>query len=314
MEFSDEIIVGVDGSRTCQEAAAWALKEARNRGCDLRLVSVAAPAAPGRAFAAQPFPASSAAEPVPASSTAGSPTADSRAAAESALAEVSDRLRDLLPDVPFDAVVETGDPAEVLAGMSERAGLVVIGHHGSDQQTGGRIGTISSGLPGHALCPVLVHRDAEASEFDSPDAHVQRGGGVVVGLDTSDYAGVAALDAADYAARTGTDLRIIVVTTPLGDDERARAQTELDMAWLRSRFPGLQVSTEFVEGDPAEVLTARSAGADLLVLGKRGLGRFTGMRVQLGRTSSRVLSAASCSVLLVPFRDDPALDQRRTAD
>lgn len=291
MQINGEIIVGIDGSRTCREAAAWALKEARHHGVGVRLVSVVRPAEPGA-----------------------EPTAEARAKAQESLDAVSAQLRELLPDSAFDAVLEAGDPAEVLAGMSERAGLVVIGQHGSDQATGGRIGTISSGLPGHALCPALVYRETQASEFDSADAHVTGGGGVVVGQDTSDYAGVAALDAAGYAARTGVELTIVVVTTPLADDARARAQTEFDMAWLRSQVPGLRVRTEFVEGDPVDVLTERSADADLLVMGKRGLGRFTSMRVQLGRTSSEVLNAARCSLLLVPFRDDPALEHRRTAD
>lgn len=291
MQINGEIIVGIDGSRACREAAAWALKEARHHGVGVRLVSVVAPAAPGSA-----------------------PSDEARAAAQQALDSVAAQLSELLPDARFDTVLETGDPAEVLAAMSEHAGLVVIGQHGSDQRTGGRIGTISSGLPGHALCPVLIYRDTEASEFDSADAHVTGGGGVVVGQDTSDYAGVAALDAAAYAARTGAELTIVVVTTPLRDDARVRAQTELDMAWLRSQVPGLTVRTEFVEGDPVDVLTSRSAGADLLVMGKRGLGRFSSMRVQLGRTSSQVLDAAPCSLLLVPFRDDPALEHRRSAD
>ncbi|WP_236862624.1 universal stress protein [Brevibacterium daeguense] len=290
MQISGDIIVGIDGSRSCREAAAWALKEARHHDCGLRLISVVSPE--NRKFGS---------------------LGEAQDASANALATISEQLRALVPEAEFETVIEQGDPAEVLAARSEKAGLVVIGHHGSDQEVGGRIGTISFGLPGHALSPVLVYRESEDSEFDSADSHVLRGGGVVVGHDTSDYAGVAALDAADYASRTGAALRMVVATQADGD-ERDRAQTDLDMAWLRSQYPGLTVSAEYHEGDAAAVLAARSADADLLVIGKRGLGRFASMRVQLGRTASRVLHDAQCSLLLVPFREDPALALRRFVD
>lgn len=295
MQINGDIIVGVDGSETSCEAAAWALKESRRSGQPLRLVSVASAAHPASADHAA-----------------------ARTAAEEALASTGQRLTELMAGqerpAAFSTEVHDGDPAEVMAELSEEAGLLVIGHHGSDQPATGRIGTVSAGVPGHALSPVLIHRAVRGSEFDSVDVHPRGETGVVVGLDTSDYSGVAALSAASYAVDTNANLHIIVGTAPLDGDELARAQTELDMTWLRSHFPGLRVDAAYHDAEPVELLIEQSRTADMLVMGKRGLGRFASMLAQLGRTTSRVLPAAECSLLVVPFRDDPKLADRRIAD
>lgn len=295
MQINGDIIVGIDGSEASCEAAAWALKESRRSGQPLRLVSVAAAAHPKFAD-----------------------LTEARQAAEAALAHVGEKLTELMEgqETPaeFTTELHDGDPAEVMAELSEDAGLLVIGHHGSDQPPTGRIGTVSSGLPGHALSPVLIHRATRGSEFDSVDVHPRGEAGVVIGLDTSDYSGVAALNAAGYAGATNATLHIVVGTAPLDGDEKARAQTELDMTWLRSHFPGLRVDAAYHDADPVDLLIEQSKDADLLVMGKRGIGRFASMLAQLGRTTSQVMPRAECSLLVVPFRDDPKLDDRRLAD
>ena len=65
-----------------------------------------------------------------------------------------------------------------------------------------------------------------------------------------------------------------------------------------------RVSQRVVMGHPARVLLDAAAGADLLVVGSRGRGGFTGML--LGSVSQQVISRARCPVIVV--RDTNAED------
>jgi nucleotide-binding universal stress UspA family protein len=71
---------------------------------------------------------------------------------------------------------------------------------------------------------------------------------------------------------------------------------------LRGRYPRLEVRVDLVDDDPVHALVARSRGADLLVLGSRGLGAFRGML--LGSVSNEVVRGATCTVLVM--HDDEA--------
>lgn len=299
MQLSGDVIVGVDGSDQSAEAAAWALKELRGSGHALRLVHVITPA-----------------------HLEIDDEAELTETGRMVLVGLSDRLGDLdasHPDGASDTEILTevvvGDAGEELAMRADDAGLLVLGRHGAGRVNSGRIGTVSFGLPGHALSAVLVHTVRNGSEFDDPVTHpsvVSSGGtgGIVVGLDTSEYAGVAALDAASLAVGSGRPLRILVGVDALGDREATQARAEADLAWLRDEHPGLDADIEFLSGDPAELLIDASDGADVVVVGKRGRGVFAAMTSQLGRTSSAVLTGSHSSVLLVPYRRDPRLGAR----
>ena len=63
-----------------------------------------------------------------------------------------------------------------------------------------------------------------------------------------------------------------------------------------------QVSQQVVMGHPATVLLDASAEADLLVVGSRGRGGFTGML--LGSTSQHVIARAACPVVVVRAAED----------
>jgi nucleotide-binding universal stress UspA family protein len=58
------------------------------------------------------------------------------------------------------------------------------------------------------------------------------------------------------------------------------------------------------QGHPVPVLLAAAAGADLLVMGSRGHGGFTGLL--LGSVSEHVVGHAPCAVVVV--RPQPAAD------
>ena len=60
-----------------------------------------------------------------------------------------------------------------------------------------------------------------------------------------------------------------------------------------------EVHAELIEGDPAEAIieVAKVRNSDVIVMGSRGLGRLAGL--VLGSTSQKVVSHASCPVLIV---------------
>ena len=61
-----------------------------------------------------------------------------------------------------------------------------------------------------------------------------------------------------------------------------------------------QIETKIVYGHPAQVLLDESGDADLLVVGHRGRGAFTGMLV--GSVSTHCVTHASCAVVVVRTR------------
>lgn len=67
--------------------------------------------------------------------------------------------------------------------------------------------------------------------------------------------------------------------------------------WLRRRYPGMTVDSKVITGPTADALAEVSRDAELLVLGNRGRGGFTGLL--LGSVSMRTLTFASCPTMIV---------------
>lgn len=83
---------------------------------------------------------------------------------------------------------------------------------------------------------------------------------------------------------------------------RKAAQTVLDSALVKLRTTEdktLKVSSEIIPGPPRQVIVdeAEKWGADLIVMGSRGLGAWN--RLLLGSVSSAVVHHAKCSVEIV---------------
>jgi nucleotide-binding universal stress UspA family protein len=78
------------------------------------------------------------------------------------------------------------------------------------------------------------------------------------------------------------------------------ARQILDAAERRARGRGIKaVETAVAAGNPAEIILeqAKKCGADLIVMGRRGLGRLPGLL--LGSVSSKVIHLAECACLTV---------------
>ncbi|MEJ5240976.1 MAG: universal stress protein [Anaerolineales bacterium] len=136
---------------------------------------------------------------------------------------------------------------------------------------------------------------------------------ILVAVDGSEHSLKAARVAAELARQlNATELRVVVAFDPLpsylGEPNlQAAINARLDEA-QRVMERALQVigpmpegvlRTEILEGPAAEAIlqVAETHRSDLIVMGSRGLGRFTGLL--LGSQSQKVVQHASCPVLIV---------------
>lgn len=87
--------------------------------------------------------------------------------------------------------------------------------------------------------------------------------------------------------------------------EEVARTTQAD-ALKRVDAGGVSVTGDVIQGPPATVLLKASKAADLVVVGSRGLGGFTGLL--LGSVSTKILHHAGCSVLVVRARPQPHTD------
>lgn len=131
---------------------------------------------------------------------------------------------------------------------------------------------------------------------------------IVVGVDGSDSALTALQWALDEARLRSGQVHIVTAWHyPALGDAAGKAE---DHGWFvanarsvhadalrRASEAGVTATGEVTEGRGAEVLLKASAGADLLVVGSRGHGGFTGML--LGSVSNHVVHQARCPVLVV---------------
>jgi nucleotide-binding universal stress UspA family protein len=127
---------------------------------------------------------------------------------------------------------------------------------------------------------------------------------VVVGVDGSDNS-MRALDwAAAQADRTGAVLEIETAYEPgyvfVTHDEIQRSMERLvdkAVARVAELAPRVVTRTETHEQSPAMALIEASEGADLLVVGSRGLSGFAGL--VLGSVSQKCCLHARCSLAII---------------
>ena len=226
-----------------------------------------------------------------------------RSGAQAVVDEAVARIRD--KGVPVTSSLETGDPAGVLVDLSDEAALTVVGTRG-----GGLLGTVSSALPAHAHCPaIVVPRHTEGSDYTP----VRR---IVVGVDGSDSARKALRWAVHEADVWDAELTAIAAV-PMASGAGALAwlpaavDREQVLADVRSGLdravadaieghPKVVVRRHALDGNAAELMAEFSTAVDLVVVGSRGRGGFSGLL--LGSVSQGVLSHASCPVMVVPAR------------
>jgi nucleotide-binding universal stress UspA family protein len=136
---------------------------------------------------------------------------------------------------------------------------------------------------------------------------------VVVGVDGSPSALDAARWGAREAARRGTAVELVsafgwLETKHLHDhglgasfretmSARTREEVSAAAEAVAQAAPGIEISERVVEGFPVPLLVAASPRAELVVLGDRGLGGFTGLLV--GSVAIGLAARAACPVVVV---------------
>lgn len=137
------IVVGVDGSEHSLHALRWAAEEARLRACPLRVVaSFSTPIMSTGYEVAVPDPA------------------DLAAASNTMLDAALDSVRELgvLDGVDVITEVLEGHAGEQLIQLSDTADLLVVGARGHGGFLGLLMGSVTTYVVNHALCPVVVVR------------------------------------------------------------------------------------------------------------------------------------------------------------
>ncbi|WP_329625222.1 universal stress protein [Streptomyces sp. NBC_01255] len=276
-----DIAVGIDPVRNGHLALAWAADEARLRGAGLRLV-VAVP-----------------------------PRRDTRHADDTArhLAQrqaCTEALRTALawaharqPDIEATSSLLDGFPAAVLAALSNEAGLIVLGsRHLSRPEEFLSAGSLVVPVTAKAHCPVVVVGDAEHVTQETPY--------LVVGIDGSESSRAALAWAFEEADLRRCALRAIAVWQPpvftlhSGDtlfSAERRLLSETTAGWAE-KYPDVRLTHEVLIGSPVETLADAAEHALAVVVGRRGRGGYTGMRV--GSVVHGLLHRAHCPVITVP--------------
>jgi nucleotide-binding universal stress UspA family protein len=141
-------------------------------------------------------------------------------------------------------------------------------------------------------------------------------GRILLATDLSSSSEVATAEAFRLAAQLGASVLIVNVIDagalrrtagrgPALHQVRAVREHAISELVARGRSHGVEVSFLIWEGDPAESIieAAASEGADLIVIGNRGL---AGMgRALIGSVSDEVVRNATCPVLVVRRSSGP---------
>ncbi len=290
------IIAAVDGSPSSLHAALWAAAEAAERRQPIRLVhavdtnslAYGAWLAPGRAY----FDLL-------------------RSDGEHILADSRAEVLGRYPDLDVTVAVRMSGPAAALVEESDGALLLVVGARGTGGSTEIRVGSSVVAVAEHAHCPVAVIRGNHADETPPID------GPVVVGVDGSPLSDAAVAAAFDEASWRRADLVAVHAWTEpfsysramhTGWDEATADDKEVlaeRLAGWQEKYPDVTVRRVVDRNTPARSLLENAVPAQLLVVGSRGHGGFTGLL--LGSTSQALIQVSGAREpgfrMMIPFVD-----------
>ena len=292
-----KIVVGVDGSDQSRAALRWAAREAGVRDADLTVVLVWDLFNQHHADGSKKF----------------DPTYD-ETDAEAALAAIVETTlgADAAASATLQAVCEVPAPGLLEAGRD--ADLLVVGARGLGGFRGLLLGSVSQQVLHHATIPVAVIRStADGAPQEGGDGHI------VVGVDGSEPSRAALrwaltegrLRSARVEAVHAWDVPMIYgpvgVGFPYDTQGLDRAAHELldqvvdEVTKEVADQPGaaeVTVERTVTPGGPATGVLDAAENADLIVIGRRGVGGF--QRLLLGSVSDHVARHALCPVVVTP--------------
>ncbi|HEX3826545.1 MAG TPA: universal stress protein [Sporichthyaceae bacterium] len=275
------VLVGFDGTDLARAALVVAAGEANLRGLRLRILH--------------------AVEAVEGAGESGTPAG----VVEAELAEKAAALaRSVLPAGRVDVETVHGWAVDELLARSAGAQMLVLGR-GHPGVLGALLGSVALGAATGASCPVLVVPD--------PGPGGPRSEGIVVvgvhGVEDSTDALQEAFTEADlrraqlvavhtsrFAAWAGAPEPAGLSRDPLGLERDEAAVLRDALLPFRAKFPGVGVTEQLGEGNPAQILVEISAQAQMLVVGTRGRGPVEGL--VLGSVGQHLIRHANCPVLV----------------
>lgn len=287
------VIVGVDGTEEDRRALSWAAAEAGRRRWPLRVIH------------AVDYPHAQLYVETAAASRLGEDREVAQKIVDIAVAEVERTW----PEVEVTGEWAAGSPASVLARAAIERDVLVVGSRGLGRVASVLVGSVSSNVTQHAVCPVVVVR-----EKATPTRYPGDRRGVILGVDGS-LASVAATGFAfEEASLRALPLTVVhavwepytesqAVVAVLSDprrvavDDSERLDVAETIAGWREQYPDVNVVTRYENGRPERVLADLSGQADLLVVGARGRGASKSLL--LGSVSRDVLKRAHCPVAVV---------------
>lgn len=280
------ILACVDGSPGSRAAVSWAAREAAMRHQSVTLMHV---------------------QPVIVSWPIGIEQATIADRQEDNARQIIEQAREDLT-----AVMDQSQPLEVrtevlrsnvvyaLVDASREARMIVVGSHGMGALGRLLLGSVSSGVLHHAHCPVAIIHADEVSATD-PKAPI------LLGIDGSPASEAATAWAFDEASRRGVALVALHAWSDVGvfpivgmdwRNYQAKGEEVLAerLAGWQEQYPDVHVTRRLVCDTPARWLLQESQHAQMVVLGGRGRGGFSGM--VLGSVSSAVAQSAKVPVIV----------------
>ena len=281
------IVVGVDGSDFCKAATAWAADTALAYGLPLTLLHARPDAVAEPELVAEP---------------------------DGALGEAVELAHDRHPRLEIRALQMPDSPVESLLAAGAGADLIVLGSRGVEGFRGLLLGSTTLHVAPYAQCPVVVVHSGQTGDYGF--AGEGNPGQVVLGYDGSPASNRSAAFAFRHAEAVGCGVVVVTVEPSRGEPESVEINPRLAVPGsdtgaftapvivTASSFPNVPVSFLAGTGRPAEVLLTQAVGAELLVVGSRGMGGFAGL--VMGSVSQKVLAHARCPVAILHAGIDPA--------
>ncbi|MBB6173577.1 nucleotide-binding universal stress UspA family protein [Nocardiopsis mwathae] len=292
------VIVGVDGSDSSRYALEWSANQAVLRGLGIRIVTAVWPL-----VAEGPFGE------VVESTDAAAPSSreqDARALLDYA----RDWVLRIFPELDVEERLAAARPADALLEEAHKpeAAAVVIGSRGLGGLATAFVGSVGVELAARSPVPLVVLPKKHES------AHGAKGR-IIVGVDGSEPSRRALHFGFRQAHEVGAELVAVCAWQPMAafasamgpvppeafDDgvveAAARRTAEDELRGPRAEYPGVIVDVRAVRAHPVVALLEEATPADLIVVGSRGRGGFTGLL--LGSVSQSVLHGAHGPVAIV---------------
>ncbi|MFE6427216.1 universal stress protein [Streptomyces rochei] len=283
------LVVGVDGSDGSVLAIDWAVDEALRRGLPLRLVYASLWE---RYEGVLP--------------TMSRERSSAQVMADNIVGTAVERVRRYDPGLKVSTDTVPAEAVSALLAEGMHATAVVTGSRGRGELKGALLGSVSLAVAARSDCPVIVVRGDKSA---LSGAHER----VLLGAGDPDTSREAVRFAFEAAETRGCELDVVRawrcpeyestdVAAPAGSEhqheERASALINTLIAEAVTAHPSVRLRRATVEGPARKVLVARSAAADLVVVGARHRAGHFGL--QLGRVTHTLLQHAACPVAVVP--------------